>query len=262
MYQTYEFTYAGLPASMFGLSLCDIGGKKHGDNSFGNSANIVQTRIVGRIKPLHFGVRYHDEPLTFTLIFGAEKKLDRYEMQEVAQWLTGYQQYQWLTIDQPDLSNVQFRCLIQSLTPISVRWFPVAFEAKVVCDCPYGYGYPFSKSYLVSGQSTVRFYNESTCRENLKPTLRISVDAGCTSFRITNRSNDDKCIEFTDLPASGAEIEIDNENCIITEKNYGYDLYDRFNFQFFELIAGNNELLIEGNGSVTIDGRFLYNVGA
>ena len=71
MYKAYEFTFAGIPASAFGMFISDIGNKKHGDNVFGNQANVVETRIANRIKPLHFGVRYNDNPLEFSLIFGA-----------------------------------------------------------------------------------------------------------------------------------------------------------------------------------------------
>lgn len=151
MYRSYQFTFANVSASMFGMFVCDIGSKKHSDNAFGNQANIVETRLPRRITPLHYGVRYHDKPLEFTLIFGAEQELDRYQLQEISNWLTGYQDYQWLSVDQPDMSHIQFHCLIQSLTPISVKWIPVAFEAKIICDCPYGYSYPFEEVITLDG---------------------------------------------------------------------------------------------------------------
>lgn len=56
MYKTYEFTFAGEPASMFGMFMADIGNKSHADNPFGNVANIVETRLPNRVTPLHFGV--------------------------------------------------------------------------------------------------------------------------------------------------------------------------------------------------------------
>lgn len=101
MFKSYEFTYAGMPASMFGMYIADMSSNKHSANSFGNKANLVETRLANRVAPIHYGVRYNDSPLSFTLIFGADHKLDRYEMQAVSKWLTGYQEYQWLSIDQP-----------------------------------------------------------------------------------------------------------------------------------------------------------------
>lgn len=131
MFKSYEFTYAGMPASMFGMYIADMSSNKHSANSFGNKANLVETRLANRVAPIHYGVRYNDSPLSFTLIFGADHKLDRYEMQAVSKWLTGYQEYQWLSIDQPDMEHIQFRCLVQELTPIHLSWVPMAFEAKI-----------------------------------------------------------------------------------------------------------------------------------
>ena len=262
MYNAYDFTFAGVPASTYGLALCDIDNKKHNANAFGNVANIVDERVYGRIKPLHFGVNYHEKPLTFHLIFASERYLDRYDMQKVAMWLTGHQQYQWLTIHQPDMAHIQFRCLIQKLTPIHVGWLPVAFEAEIVCDCPYGYSFPF-KETLSPGTTT--FFNDSTCHETLRPSIKIDVAAGCTSLSITNKSNGNKVFSFTDLPGGALTILVDNENCIIEETKQGLDgIYDYFDFQngFLELVPGDNELVVSGDVSIEITGRFMYNVGA
>ena len=261
VYKTYEFTFAGEPASMFGMFMADLGNKSHTDNPFGNVANIVETRLPNRVTPLHFGVRYHDSPLTFKLIFGSDHYLDRYQFQEVSNWLTGYQEYQWLTIDQPDMEHIQFKCLIKDLNPISIQWFPNSFEATVVCDCAYGYSYPWEKTLSVNGSLKTVFYNDSTIRENLKPDLTIQLASGTRNFSITNKTTG-TTMKFTGLPAGGVTIIADNENGILRDGNDEYDLYDYFNFQFFELASGDNELVLEGNGNVKIRGRYLYNVGA
>ncbi len=261
MFTPTDFTFAGRSASEFGLTICDIGSNSHSDNAFGNSANIVETRIANRITPLHYGVRYHDSPLTFSIIFASNEKLDRYQMQEIAYWLTGYQEYQWLSLQQPDLEDVQFKCLVQTLTPISVGWFQVAFEAKFVCDCPYGYSFPFEEVISFNGQTEYTFYNDSSIHEMFKPDLQIVVSPGCTNFTITNRTTGG-VVKFTGLPSGGVTIKMDNENCIVEEPNKKYNLYDCFNFQFFELTTGDNVLVFDGVGSATISGRFLYNVGA
>ncbi|MCI9433383.1 phage tail domain-containing protein [Oscillospiraceae bacterium 50-58] len=261
MYKSYEFTFADTPASIYGMFVCDIGNKSHSDNEFGNKANIVEKRIANRITPLHYGVRYHDTPLTFTLIFGSEEYMDRYQIQEVSNWLTGYQDYQWLSIDQPDMEHIQFRCLIQSLTPISIRWLPIAFEAKVICDCPYGYSYPFEERIPVNGTINHRFYNDSTIKENLRPEVQIILASGCKNFSITNLTTG-TFMEFSALPNGGITIIVDNENEIVRDSYGQYDLYEHFNFQFLEFASGDNQLVITGSGTVVINGRYLYNVGA
>ena len=158
--------------------------------------------------------------------------------------------------------DMQFRCLVQELTPIHHVWLPMAFEAKIICDCPYAYSYPFEKSFQVNGETKVRFYNDSTCREYLRPTVIANLAAGCTDFSIKNNTVGREETKFADLPSGGLTIHIDNENGVITEEVAGYDLYDSFNFQFLELEPGDNELILSGVGLVTIKGRYLYNVGA
>ena len=143
MFNSYEFTFAGESSLMYGLMIYEIGGQGQDDVSFGNTASIIESRTINRVRPIHQGVNYHEDPLEFEVVFGSQEPLDRYELEAISLWLTGYQDYQWLSIDQPDMNRVQYRCFITDLQPISHGWLPVAFKATVRCDCPYAYGYPF-----------------------------------------------------------------------------------------------------------------------
>lgn len=262
MFNAYEFTFAGESSLMYGLMVYDLGGRGQDDISFGNTAEIAETRINNRIQPIHFGVNYHTKPLEFKLIFGAQRALDRYELENISFWLTGHQNYQWLSISQSDMELVQFRCLVTQLTPISHGWLPVAFEATVTCDCPYAYGYPFEFQYTISGDTDIVFRNESTVREYLKPVLTYSSlsTRGINDLSIVNHSDHDREFLIRDLPASDCSIMIDNNNGIIQDLVSRTNLYDGFNLNFFRLIPGDNNLTISGNGVLTISGRFLYNV--
>lgn len=259
LFSAYEFNYAGESSYQYGLMLYDFDGKGQSDVAFGNKGDIVETRTNNRIQPIHFGVNYHTKPLEFKLVFGAERALDRYEMENISFWLTGHQNYQWLSIDQPDMENVQFKCLITQLTPISHGWLPVAFEAQVVCDCPYAYGFPFEKSYTISGTTDILFRNESSVREFIKPTLTFLPSAGTSELTIINHDDGDRIFKIKDLPSSVCVV-VDNSNGIIQETNYGYNLYDGFNLNFFRFVHGDNNLEVTGNGVLTISGRLLYNV--
>lgn len=83
MFKSYEFTYAGMPASMFGMYIADMSSNKHSANSFGNKANLVETRLANRVAPIHYGVRYNDtidfvggstQELVFHTFFSQNKK--------------------------------------------------------------------------------------------------------------------------------------------------------------------------------------------
>lgn len=260
MFSSYEFTYNGESSYMYGLMLYDFGGRGQSDVPFGSVGEIVETRINNRIQPIHFGVNYNSKPLEFKLVFGSERNLDRYELENISMWLLGHQNYCWLSIDQPDLERVQFRCLITSLTPLAHGWLPVAFEATVRCDCPYAYGFPFEKIYQIKGTTRVLFRNESSMREYLKPVLIFKPASGVTGVKVINKNDNDREFSLSELPAAELNIRVDNANGIIQELNNGYNLYDGFNLNFFRLVHGDNILEITGDGVFTISGRFLYNV--
>ena len=243
---------------MYGLMLYDLNGNGQSSVSFGNTASIIETRTNNRIYPIHFGVNYHSSPLQFKLVFGAMEPLDRYDMENIALWLTGHQEYQWLSIEQPDLERVQFRCLITQLTPLHHGWLPIAFEATVMCDCPYAYGFPFERRYQISNETSILFQNDSSVREYIKPVLTYEATDG-GDLRIVNHSDSGREFLLTDIPAE-SRVVIDNGNGIIRETNCGYNLYDGFNLNFLRFVHGDNWLTVTGSGELTISGRLLYNV--
>lgn len=262
MYRAYEFTYAGRPSAMYGLYVCDIGGKSNQDGSFGTEATISERRLPMRITPLHYGARYNDSPLQFNLVFGSEKRLDRYELQEASEWLLGYEDYQWLAVEQPDMENIRFRCLIQSLTPISVGWWPVAYEAKIICDCPYGYSEPFKKVYDVSTSLRKNVFNDGSARQDLPVTIKVEKREGCTSLAIENRTTGEK-MTLENLPSGAMTLVFDCENELITVEGSSVppDIYEGFNFVFPRLRQGRNDIEFTGDARFTLEGRYLFNVG-
>jgi hypothetical protein len=261
VFKSYEFTFDGISSEMYGLHMFDLGDKKQSPVSFGNKASIIETRSNTRVTPIHYGVNYNASPLEFTLVFGTydTKMLDRYEMQEVSLWLTGHRDYKWLTIVQPDLEHCMFRCIVTKLTPIHVAWSPVAFEATVRCDCPYAYGYPFSYTYRVNGETRINFRNEGSCREYLRPKLVFTPSSGGGALSIVNESDDGREFRLSGLPNSVSDVTIDNQNGIIRGAE-AHNYYAGFNMNFFRAVQGDNLLAVTGSGTLEISGRFLYNV--
>ena len=244
---------------MYGLMVYDIGGRGQSEVSFGNTASIIESRTTGRIQPLHYGVNYNENPLEFTLVFGSMREMDRYELEEVSAWLTGHNNYRWLSIDQPDMDEMQFRCIVTKLTPIYHGWLPIAFEATIRCDCPYAYGYPFTETYSIGNSaSNIIFKNLSTVNDYVKPTLMFTPN-GATSISIVNHSDNDREFKIENI-SDGSVVLADNLNGILTDTStYERNLYSGFNLNFFRLVRGDNALTITGKGVLKISGRFLYN---
>lgn len=155
------------------------------------------------------------------------------------------------------MDGICYRCLITSLKPISIGWLPVAFEAKVQCDCPYSYSFPIYRSWSVNGSRKYVFVNESSIRDYIKPSLRITSSEN--AVQIINHSDGDRVFSFENLPGGEIEINIDNENGIITEASGEYNLYDCFNMNFFRLVPGDNLIEIIGSCTVDMECRFMFN---
>lgn len=258
MFNAYDFTFAGEPSFLYDLFLYEMGDEGQDDVAFGNEGTIIETRLNNRIQPISFGVNYHENPLEFDLLFGSEHPFDRYELEAVANWLTAHQQYQWLSIDQKDLANVQFRCLITSLQPVTYAWLPVAFKAHVVCDCPYAYSYPFEYEYKLNGETSILFRNESSTREYFKPIVTYLPTDG-TTLKIVNESDNNREFLLENIP-SAAHVTINNTSGLIEDKVNGYNLYEGWNKKFIRFVHGDNVLKATGYGTLTISGRFLRNV--
>lgn len=251
---------------MHGLMIYDLSDRRQDNVSFGNKADIIEQRTNGRIRPIHFGVNSHKDPLTFKIVFGSDKPLDRFDLEEIAYWLTGHQDYQWLRICQPDLDHCEFRAIITDLQPISIGWLPVAFEAQVRCDCPYAYGLPFSFTYPVNNSTTIKIQNRGSAREVVLPLIRWAPSgSSATSLSIVNQSDNGRTMTLTNLPANQA-IVIDADNGLIYPEPYTpgqvSDLYGGFNDTWLQLVPGNNTLLVTGKGQITISGRCWHNVSA
>ncbi len=248
---------------MYGLMVYDIDGRKQDNVSFGNKAEITEMRLPRRVQPIHYGVNYHKDPLQFKLVFGAQDYLDRYDLESISMWLTGHQDYKWLSICQNDL-RLEYRCLIRDLTPISISWLPVAFEASVICDCPYAYGHDFHEEYTITNSKNVMFRNGGTAREYIRPTLVFtpSGSGGSVTLQIVNHSDGDRVFKLENIPTSSV-VRIDCENGIITDTSVNHvNLYGGFNMNMFRLVPGDNDLTISGSGTLTMTGRALHNVSA
>lgn len=75
-----------------------------------------------------------------------------------------------------------------------------------------------------------------------------------------NANDANREFKISGLPSSGITLSVDNSNGIILDQSTGANVYDGFNFNFFRLVQGDNQLIVTGNGTLTISGRFLYNV--
>lgn len=260
-----HFSFDGMPCTEYGLMLYDFGVTSSGDGVLSSEITISEDRISRRYSPLHYGV-VTNKPLEFSMTFGADIDaidsdvyLDRPDLEAIAVWLTGHKTYKWLEITQPDMETVRYKCFITNLRYVDFGKLPWGITCTVICDSPFAYLYPEVYTYNIGDQLSLTFYNKSSYRGYYKPKLIIEPTDGGT-FSIQNNSDGGRIIQFTDLPAVVSKITIDNENEIISCDEIA-NLYPYFNFNFFRLIRGNNQLVINGSGKLQIVCEFPVNIG-
>lgn len=259
-----SFIFNGTPCDDFDLMIYDIESHTQGAGTFASTVTPVEDKLASRWKPLFYGTKNNNK-LEHTMVFGVNqhriderKYLDRYEMDAIATWLTGYDKYLWLEVEQEDLSYVRYRCIVTKLDIIEFEMIPWAFQAKIECDSQYAYLYPQTFEYEINGATPIVFYNESSHHGYYMPKLEI-LQPG-EEFSILNRSDNNRLFKFENIPNAVSSICIDNNAGIITN-NAGLNLYPNSNLKFFRLVKGDNYLTVTGHGILRIFCEFPINVG-
>lgn len=263
-----RFSYNRVPCEEFGLRIFDIDGNDNEATPFA-SAGELQTDVIPSKGRVFLYGRTYENPLEFNLVFGLDplmlkmhEHLDRYEMDAIANWLTGSNQYQWLEIEQPDLEIIRYRCVFSELEPIQLSWLPWAFTAKVTCDSPYGYMFPQNFHYPCNGTTSIGLISRSTINRLYYPKMKIQLN-GSNTISIVNKSCNNEEMKFTGLPQNYfLTISVDGELGKIESSDSSYsNLYKYFNFNWLPLKKGMNKLEVKGNCILDFICEFPVNYG-
>lgn len=250
-----RFSFNRIPCEQFGLRIFDIDGNTNEATPFASTGELQTDVIPSKGRIFLYG-RSYESPLEFNLVFGLDPSevlnmheyLDRYEINAVANWLAGHNEYHWLEIEQPDLEMIRYHCVISELTPIQLSWLPWAFTAKVTCDSPYGYMFPKNFHYSCSGTSNIQLISRSTINQLYYPKMKIQLN-GSNTISIVNQSCGNSELKFSGLPQSHfLTISVDNDLCKIESSDNAYsNLYQYCNFNWFPLKRGMNKIRVTGS---------------
>lgn len=261
-----SFSFNGVPCEDFDLMMYNIDGATHSEGKFATGVSIIEEKVASRWKPLFYGTQLKNK-LSFSMVFGVNQKridsrkyLNRYELAEIASWLSGHNEYMWLEIHQEDLEYVRYRCIVTDLEIIEIEMLPWALKATFTCDSPYAYMHPQTFEYAINGSTDIIFYNESSHNGYYMPKIDFELGES-QSFSLLNQTDNNRLCAFTDLPTAIQSVGIDNERGIITTNDLSLNPYPYFNFNFFRLLRGENYLTVTGNGILRIICEFPVNVG-
>lgn len=260
-----SFVFDGIPCEDFGLMLYNIGDSSQGGGTFASTPTIQEeTRPTGW-RPFFFGTKFENK-LEFELVFGVNQKrldeqkhLDRYEVNAIASWLTGHEQYKELSIVQEDMEHLHYKCMITGLEIVEYGLLPWGFKATVTCDSPYAYLAPCVYSYAINGEKNISFLNKSSYNGYYYPVIEFEKNSG-NALVIKNQTDGGRIFELTRIPDTVTSIRIDCDAGVITS-NTSTNLYEHCNFNFPRLKRGYNTLNITGNGTLKITCEFPINAG-
>lgn len=259
------FTFNGTSCQNYDLMLYDIGGDDSNDPEFASVVTVTDEWVGSRWRPYFYGSKFQNK-LTFDLVFGVNEcridqgeYLTRSEIDAIATWLTGHDEYHWLTIDQEDLEGIRYRCMVTGLKTVSYGRIPWALQATVTCDGPFAYRTPTSVTYNSTGSRQIQFENKSSLNGYYYPVIRFDRRSG-TSFSIENVTDGGRTFTMSNIPTSITTIQVDNDSCVITD-DQDINLYGNCNYNWLRLKKGMNTLNLTGNGVFTFECEFPVNTG-
>lgn len=262
--------FDGIACEEMGLVLYDFDSNKQEVTKFSSNLSISEDRIDGRYRSLFYGGTVN-EPLTFKMVLCANEDrarrnepFDRWDLQKIAAWLTGHTTYKWLSIVQPDMENIRFRCLCSDLEAVEVAGNKWGFTCKITCDSPFAYMVPKKYSWTTTGSKTVNLFSESSHNGFYYPQLTIGGHQGGNIGVTINNATETHTFSFKKLPSSIGTLTIDCENEIVTASSgmnaYQYiDFMDGFHFP--RLVRGNNTITLSGAGTYSFTCEWPVNVG-
>ena len=261
-----SITFNGVCSEEFGLWLYSkIDNASQKTTHFSSPMEIQEDRPLRKYRSYCYGGGYTDS-LEFTLVLGCNEKrasvrsfFDAFDRERIAGWLTGFQDYRCLTIQQDDLQHVRYKCRVTKLDAIEVGGHCVGFEVDVQCDSPFAYMRPQTTEITVARSKTLVFANRSSMNGPYLPKLEISLTDG-NGISIVNASDGHREFKLSDLPTSVGTMTVDNDRMILVDSN-GTNLYPCWNKKTFRLQRGDNSLTITGTGTVKIETEFPVNVG-
>lgn len=264
--------FDGIACEEMGLVLYDFDSHKSEATAFASNLDIAEDRIAGRYRSLFYGGTIN-EPLTFKMVLcaneeraSANEPFDRWDLQKISSWLTGHTTYKWLSIVQPDMEDVRYRCICTELEAVEVADNKWGFACKVTCDSPFAYLTPRKYAFTVAGAGVLsgEVFSESSYNGFYYPQLTISNHSGGDiSVRIEN-GIEVASFTFKDLPSSIGDLRIDCENGVVTAASganpYQYLVYGG-GFHFPRFARGKNAVILEGAGIYEFTCEWPVNVG-
>ena len=243
-----SFIYDSVPSESYGLYIMDIDADAINRIMGSFSLDIMEQKLFRRSTPYFYGSTASPK-LSFPFSAYSEQEMDSDLYGLVQKWLFSPRQYKKFQIDQYDLQNLYFNCLLTEPNVVKSGNMIQGFSCSILCDSPFAWKFPITTTYSYSVSvvdDTVIFNNSSDdSGDYLRPRLIVTMNNVGGDITIVNESDGGRIFRFTGLSA-GESITIDNSLQIISSST-GLRRLSNFNKKFFRLVSGANTFRIQGN---------------
>lgn len=242
------FIYDGIPSETYGLKIMDIDSQEVSKTMGSSSMEILEQKIFRRAQPYFYGATPAPK-LEFDFSAYSEDEMDAGMFELVQKWLFSSRTYKRLQIDQADIRDIYFDCILTDPSINRVGNLIQGFSCKVQCNSPFAWMFPSTTNYTYTSSivdSSVVYYNGSDDTGGyLYPTLVITMNNVGGDISITNSSDASRVFSFTGL--SGNEIITINCSNQTISSSLGLKRLSNFNKHFLRLLPAVNNLRIQGN---------------
>jgi hypothetical protein len=253
--QDSNFIYAGQSSEEFSVIMVDFDSPSATNDE--NSELILSTTPYRNTWSLHAVQK--SEPLKFriTLCRTDGEYIDAYMERELKKWLCKGS-FNWLSIDQTDLSDSNYFCVINNPQKVNVARMNGGMSFEVCCNSQNAWSNLRTKTYTSTTTNTFNFYNDSDYNNyELSPTFTIASNAS-QNIKIKNNTTNQEVIINNCL--QNEVIILDSENEMIST-TVSRNIIDDWNVVFTTMTNGTNTLTMTGNFTMRIEYRLPIRIG-
>lgn len=199
------------------------------------------------------------KPLQFklTIIKSNGEFIDANDQRALKKWLCK-DTFNWLQVEQEDISNIFYYCIITNPRPISVGAYTGGIEFTVTCNSGFAWSDLIVRNYKCNDTLT---FNHNIFADYddyiVRPVITIKPTANGNIFIKNNTTN--QTVTIKDCVTTEV-ITIDSNKDILESSN-GRALLDSWNKIFLELVSDVNNIELTGNFEITIQYRLPVRIG-
>lgn len=252
-----SFIYANEKSDKYGLMLCSI--RDINTDSNDESTSIITSKTALQRTSNFHSLQFND-PLRFniTICKSNGKFMDSNDERMYKKWLCKSER-NWLQVDQPDLYDVWYNCIITNPTKDNIAKKTGGLTFTVECDWGGAWTHLYKKNY-----STVNNYLQFNLKYNsdfdndvLTPYLKIFIKTNC-NIKINNLTTN-KAFSISNCKKDET-ITFDNAMQVFSTTEPRL-LLDNWNKKFLELVEGFNTIELIGDFTLDMEYRLPLRLG-